>query len=108
MYTIENPDIFRKNVVKQLKKYIICDEHTINLERGIYNYTIKEATQKNVIKKWNNSYFIQIYVDRLRSIYMNLHNKNIADKINNNSLAASTFENIFPTFFRSSLQREIC
>ena len=46
-----------------------------NLEKSIYNYSILEATKRNIIKKWENSVFVHLYVDRLRSIYTNLKNK---------------------------------
>jgi len=47
---------------------------SINLETGVYNYTIKEATRRKIVKKWDNQPFVTIYVDRLRSIYINLKN----------------------------------
>ena len=74
MYAIKNPDIFRENVRTKLEPMI--DDHTlcINTEKGIYNYAIKEANNRKIIKKWDNPYFTQIYVDRLRSIYLNLKN----------------------------------
>ena len=80
VYIIENPEKFRSNVVNQLKQNfsaIIHDENQtffINLEKGIYNYAIKEANSKKIIKKWDNIYFAQLYVDRLRSIFINLKN----------------------------------
>tara|TARA_A100001015_G_C14364720_1_gene471941 strand:- start:71 stop:517 length:447 start_codon:yes stop_codon:yes gene_type:complete len=46
---------------------------SINIEKGIYNYSIKEATIRTVVKKWENPYFVQLYVDRLRSVYLNLY-----------------------------------
>jgi transcription elongation factor S-II len=42
------------------------------LERGIFNFALKEATKAKVVKKWENPIFAQIYVDRLRSIMSNL------------------------------------
>jgi DNA-directed RNA polymerase subunit M/transcription elongation factor TFIIS len=44
----------------------------INLEKGIYNYTIDEATRKNLVKKWENIHFVEIYLTRFRSILNNL------------------------------------
>lgn len=42
-----------------------------NLEIGIYNYTLKEASQKNIVRKWDNKFFLLIYKDRVRVMYMN-------------------------------------
>jgi transcription elongation factor S-II len=33
---------------------------------------LKEADQRKIVKKWDNAYFVQIYLDRLRSIMSNL------------------------------------
>jgi transcription elongation factor S-II len=43
-----------------------------NLEIGIYNYSLKEATNRKVVKKWDNPYFVQLYMDRMKSIFLNL------------------------------------
>jgi transcription elongation factor S-II len=43
---------------------------------------LKEAERQKVVKKWDNKHFVQIYIDRLRSIVSNLSDeiiKNISD-----------------------------
>jgi DNA-directed RNA polymerase subunit M/transcription elongation factor TFIIS len=70
--TITNPDIFRINVRKRLNETLKDEKHSTNLEKGIYNYSLKEADTRKVVKKWDNKYFVQIYVDHLRSVYNNL------------------------------------
>jgi transcription elongation factor S-II len=69
---ISNPDTFRTNIRTQLNKKLDNEKHSTNLEKGIYNYTLKEADRRRVVKKWDNKYFVQIYTDRLRSVFMNL------------------------------------
>lgn len=69
---IDNPDLFRSNIREKLKN-ILNDEKIIsNMEKGIFNYSLKEAERHKIVKKWDNKYFVQIYVDRLRSIVLNL------------------------------------
>ena len=46
------------------------------LEIGIYNYSSKEANRLKIIIRWDNPLFTQLYIDRLRSIYINLKNSN--------------------------------
>jgi DNA-directed RNA polymerase subunit M/transcription elongation factor TFIIS len=70
--TIENPELFRSNVRKKLDVILNNEKNSLNVEKGIYNYTLKEANHKKVIKKWDNKYFVQIYLDHLRSIMTNL------------------------------------
>jgi hypothetical protein len=74
MYKIDNPEIFRKNISGKFKVFVDDEKASLNLEKGVYNYAIKEATSKKIIKKWENPYFAQLYLDRLRSIYLNLKN----------------------------------
>jgi len=69
---IENPELFRSNIREKLNKIIQNEKHTSNLEKGIFNYSLKEAEQRKIVKKWDNHSFIQIYLDRLRSIMTNL------------------------------------
>jgi transcription elongation factor S-II len=49
-----------------------------NLEIGIFNYAIKEATHRKIVKSWDNRHFQQLYKDRLRTIYCNLGEAMIA------------------------------
>ena len=72
---------FRKNIVSKINCKIDNVKLSKNIEIGIFNYSIRQATDKNVIKKWNNKYFIQIYIDRFRSIWFNLSNEVFINKI---------------------------
>ena len=87
---IENPDNFRSNIRSKLNLILENEKHCLNLEKGIYNYALKESTNRKVLKKWDNPYFVQIYIDRLRSIYNNLSNKELIDQIKNVSIKAHT------------------
>ena len=51
-----------------------CDSWytSIHPEKGIYNFCIKEAGERNIVKKWDNGYFVQIYADRLRTVCINM------------------------------------
>ena len=85
---ITNPVDFRKNVSKKLFKILEEHEHNdknttyaSNLEKGVYNWTLKECDTRRIIKQWENNEFVQIYIDHLRSIYINLKTKNIINLI---------------------------
>ena len=77
--------MFRKNVSDKLYLRLepgklpeapirlICD----NIERGIFNYAIQISNERKVVKKWENKYFVEIYLDKLKTIYMNMANKKI-------------------------------
>jgi DNA-directed RNA polymerase subunit M/transcription elongation factor TFIIS len=82
---IENPKTFRNNIKNKLDKIIQNTKNSSNIEKGIFNFALKEAEQRKVLKKWDNKYFVQIYIDRLRTIMSNL-NENFITNINNETL----------------------
>ena len=87
---IANPEQFRLNIRGKLNLILENEKHSSNLEKGIFNYALKEATNRKVVKKWDNQYFVQIYLDRLRSIYLNLKNPEILEQIKSESVQAHT------------------
>jgi transcription elongation factor S-II len=82
---IENVELFRDNIRKKLDEILNNEKNTSNLEKGIFNYSLKEADQRKIVKKWDNKQFIQIYLDRLRSIMINLKG-NILEQINDGTI----------------------
>lgn len=87
---IANPEQFRLNIRGKLDLILENEKHSSNLEKGIFNYALKEATNRKVVKKWDNQYFVQIYLDRLRSIYLNLKNTEILEQIKSEAVQAHT------------------
>ena len=89
MLKIANPVDFRANVVNKLEPFFTSNENDTtfasknarNLEKGIFNWTIKEAGNRKVIKEWSNPHFVRLYADHLRSIYTNLANKELIDLV---------------------------
>ena len=69
---VENPDVFRSNIRKKLNEIVEDEKNSLNLEKGIFNFALKESDRYKIIKKWDNKQFVQIYIDRLRSIIINL------------------------------------
>jgi len=82
---IDNSELFRSNIKKKLNDILKNDKNATNLEKGIFNYTLKEAEQRKVIKKWDNKFFVQIYLDRVRSIVINLK-ETIIEQINDETI----------------------
>ena len=81
---IEKPDEFRSNIRKKLEPFFengTNENSATNLEKGIYNWSLKEASNRKVVKKWDNQFFIQIYLDHLRSIFLNLKNDNLMQMV---------------------------
>lgn len=85
MYHIENGDTFRKNIVEKLNKILKNEKNSTNLEKGIYNVTLENANKKKIVKKWDNLSFVNLYIIKARSIYLNL-NEDIIKQINNKKI----------------------
>ena len=90
MRKITDIDTFRKNIQNKFEDLLNDESKSINLEKGIYNYAIKESNNNKIIKKWDNPYFVQLYLDRLKSIFVNLKNENLINKIKNDEITAQT------------------
>ena len=85
--TIPNSAQFRDKIRDTIDTKIGNKRSSINLEIGIYNYAIKEAERRKIVKKWDNRSFVQIYLDHIKSIMMNL-NEDIIEQIKNKDIKA--------------------
>ena len=84
---IDNPEQFRAKIVDKIDEILGNHKNSSNLEKGIFNYTLKEAERRKVIKKWDNAGFVQIYTSHLRSIIQNINkNTHILDQINDETI----------------------
>jgi transcription elongation factor S-II len=109
---IKDPILFRANVCHSLNAIIQNDKYSLNLEKGIFNYSIKEASSRKIIKKWDNINFVQIYVDQFRSIYFNIKNENILQKIKDklikpDVLAFMTHQEMNPDRWKILIEKKI-
>jgi len=115
---IVNADIFRTNVRKKLNKIIRKKKLSLNLEKGIFNYTIQTARLRNVVRKWDNKAFVMIYVDKFKSILLNLNakstikNKELLKRLKNkefkaHELAFMTHQELYPEKWKYLIDKKI-
>jgi len=93
-FQLKNPTQFRENIRSKIKQLLIdsdvlqkiADRHktsleniATNIEKGVFNYTIRECTFRKLVKKWENPTFTQIYIDRLRMVNSNINSPMIVD-----------------------------
>lgn len=91
-FKLQNPEQFRENIRKKIALKLtemdllqkIADSHNTNqivvssnMEKGIFNYAVRECNFKKLVKKWENPAFTQIYIDRLRMVFNNLSSPTI-------------------------------
>lgn len=83
------------------------------IERCIFNYTIHEAKTHKIVRKWDNQYFIQIYINRFRSIYTNIKSNQdfatqiIQGKIPIKQLCSITHLEIAPELWKNLIDKKI-
>ena len=88
--TVSNPEKFRANIADKLCAFLSKEKDATNLEKGIYNWAIKEATNHKIVKKWDNPYFVQIYADKFRSVYLNIDTPEVIEQMSNNAFKPHT------------------
>ena len=105
--TIAYPDNFRAEVRKRIEALLGGTGNTdtgntdtdtdtststgtvaSNIEKGIFNWTIQHATKNNIVKKWSNPFFITLYIDRLRSVYINLKKPDVSSAVISGNIKA--------------------
>ena len=73
---------YRNTVIDYLKNHIpeFNETNYIELEKGIYNWTISFSESKNIIKSWNDKRFVNAYFNKSRQILSCLSNKSYTNK----------------------------
>lgn len=90
-FSVQDPSTFRSNIQKKLCAILGDEKMGINLEKGVFNFAIKEASSRKIVKKWENSQFAQLYIDRMRSIYINLKNELLLQQLKSCEISPQTF-----------------
>ena len=110
---IENPKYFRTKICENLEKILPNGKDASNLEKGIHNWTLKEAMNRKIIKKWDNPYFVRIYLDHLRSVFINITNTTcLVDQVNSgqiksHEIAFMTHQEMFPENWKELVDAKI-
>lgn len=115
---ITNDEEFRRNVRNQIKmKMGLKEKMANNIEINIFNYTVKECKERNIVRKWDNKYFVQIYTDKFRSIYNNIYplndkNKELLKKIKDKKLSTKniafmTHQELKPSLWKDLIDAKI-
>ena len=105
--------VFRDNISKYFGSLFKNEEIGKNVEMGIYNYTIQEASFRQIIKKWKNPQFCDIYNGRLRSMITNIQaNKDFQEKISTleippQTLAFMTHQEMSPEIWKTRIDLKI-
>ena len=86
---IKDPETFRNNIRSKINLILENEKFSRNLEKGVFNYALKEASTRKIgAKQWSNHYFVQIYLDHMRSVFANLKNPSLVEQIKNETIKA--------------------
>lgn len=80
MRVVNDPVKFKSNIVKVIENYVDYDKSVL-IEKGIMEYSQNTADSLQIVKSWDNCYFVMIYIDRVKSIYTNLKCESIVKKL---------------------------
>ena len=64
------------------------------MEQGVDEFAEKEANTLKLVIKWDNPHFTQLYMDRLRSIYINLKNEELLNHLKSGEITGQTLANM--------------
>ena len=112
---ITNPSEFRSGVAKGLEGLLAdsCSEPVTklsqNVEKTVLNYAIAEAGRREVVRKWDNQQFVEIYIARLRSLWRNMANPEfavmiVAKEVTPAELAKMTHQDMAPGRWEELIQ----
>jgi transcription elongation factor S-II len=114
---VKDPQQFREKVRSKLIERFGHDSMNpqifANIEIGVYNYAIKEATNLKVIKKWDVPAFSTIYMNRLRTVYLNLKNTPDlitmlrSEELNPRNIAFMTHQEFNPSRWKEMIEQKM-
>lgn len=81
----------------------------INIEKGIFNWSVQHASKNNIVKKWSNPFFVTLYIDHLRSVYINLKKPDVSaavlsGNIKSHEIAFMTHQEICPEKWKQLIE----
>ena len=111
--TNEYSDI-KSNIIKIFSNLFSLEEAE-TIEKSIYDFTIELSDKRNIIKSWDNKLFVKIYVNKARSLFMNLNpespigNKDILKQLKDKDLskiAFMSFQELYPSLWKKFMDEK--
>lgn len=104
-----DPSVFRKRIATYFGKLVENDTIGENIELSIFNYTIQDAAFRQIIKKWTNPKFCELYSARLKTMIYNLGKEDLIGRIKTNQvtakmLASMTHQEMSPEKWRARME----
>ena len=122
IFAHSDPKVFRSAIANEFEQLFSKGEDEDkdkipyigeNIEKGIFNYTIKEAGSRQIIKKWYNPLFCEIYAASLKTVLINLKQNNVllnqlkTGEITPIAFAMMTHQEMNPEQWKPMIERKI-
>ena len=91
MIKVDDPETFRSKIIENLNAIIKNEKISINVEKSVFNSSLDQAKTQKVIKKWDNKYFVDIYVLILKKVFFNLKNEDTLNRLRSKKIRSSDF-----------------
>lgn len=78
---ITDPSTFRDKVRGLLDRRLDNMKKSIDMEKGVFNWSLQKAAELGVVKRWDNALFVRIYTDRVRTVARNIDNPSLRERI---------------------------
>ena len=91
MIKVDDPERFRSKIIENLNAIIKNEKISINVEKSVFNSSLDHAKTQKVIKKWDNKYFVDIYVLILKKVFINLKNEDTLNRLRSKKIRSSDF-----------------
>ena len=91
MIKVDDPERFRGKIIENLNAIIKNEKISINVEKSVFNSSLDHAKTQKVIKKWDNKYFVDIYVLILKKVFINLKNEDTLNRLRSKKIRSSDF-----------------
>jgi len=115
-YNVDTNNEIRQEISK-LFMLILNKEDSIELENSIFEFVLNKATERNIIHSWDNKIFKKIYINKARSIFINIKsdsyikNGNLLSKIKENKISLKelpfmTFQEIYPEHWKKIMDEK--
>lgn len=91
MIKVDDPETFRSKIIENLNAIIKNEKISINVEKSVFNSSLDHAKTQKVIKKWDNKYFVDIYVLILKKVFINLKNDDTLNRLRSKKIRSSDF-----------------
>jgi len=110
---VSDPEILRARIAEKFGEFLGKDSRGRNAEKSVYNYAVITAESQNIVKRWNNEPFVQLYLGRARTIYANLINNDYlkgeidAKRIKASDLGSLSHPEMAPDKWRKVIEEKI-